>query len=282
MKIHEYQGKELLKNYGVPVPRGIVARTPEEAEQAARELGGDLVVVKAQIHAGGRGKAGGVKVCKDIDSVKKAVKEIIGKTLVTPQTGPQGKKVHKVWIEEGSNIARELYLGIVTDRAVSQVVMMASTEGGMEIEEVAGEVRATVSNTWDRPVWIHVDEARPAKLHSVFQWELIPREDGETRLLDLALPTAREQVIPARKIEPGESFVLGRATVHDLREAVKKEFASEKIDVQDGIRIDWNNAWVHARPSNTEPIMRIIAEAPDRATAEKKIEMVQTVVKRVL
>src|SRR6185437_8508658 len=92
---------------------------------------------KAQIHAGGRGKAGGVKVCKDVASVKKAAQEIIGKTLVTPQTGPHGKKVHKVWIEEGSDIAREFYLGIVIDRAISKVVMMASTEGGMEIEEVA-------------------------------------------------------------------------------------------------------------------------------------------------
>src|SRR6185437_14263033 len=94
---------------------------------------------KAQIHAGGRGKAGGVKVCKDVASVKKAAQEIIGKTLVTPQTGPHGKKVHKVWIEEGSDIAKEFYLGIVIDRAISQVVMMASTEGGMEIEEVAAK-----------------------------------------------------------------------------------------------------------------------------------------------
>lgn len=145
MNIHEYQAKQLLKKFGVRVPEGrLVEAGPQQAEKAkaaaedlAKERKNSVWVVKAQIHAGGRGKAGGVKVCKDVDAVQKATQEIIGKTLVTPQTGPQGKKVHKVWIEEGSAIARELYLGIVVDRAVSQVVMMASTEGGMEIEEVA-------------------------------------------------------------------------------------------------------------------------------------------------
>ena len=115
------------------------------AEKAARDLAAErknaVWVVKAQIHAGGRGKAGGVKVCKDPGAVKAAALEIMGKTLVTPQTGAAGKKVHKIWIEEGSDIARELYLGVVTDRAISQVVMMASTEGGMEIEEVAAHHR---------------------------------------------------------------------------------------------------------------------------------------------
>lgn len=147
MNIHEYQAKQLLKKFGVRVPEGRLveegANLEERAQKAAEELtkerGNQVWVVKAQIHAGGRGKAGGVKVCKDVSAVKVAAREIVGKTLVTPQTGPQGKKVHKVWIEEGSAIARELYLGIVTDRAVSQVVMMASTEGGMEIEEVAAK-----------------------------------------------------------------------------------------------------------------------------------------------
>lgn len=145
MNIHEYQAKQLLKKFGVRVPEGrlieagndIEGRAKKAAEELAKERGNKVWVVKAQIHAGGRGKAGGVKVCKDLDAVKAAAKDIIGKTLVTPQTGAQGKVVHKVWIEEGSDIARELYLGIVVDRAVSQVVMMASTEGGMEIEEVA-------------------------------------------------------------------------------------------------------------------------------------------------
>jgi succinyl-CoA synthetase beta subunit len=145
MNIHEYQAKQLLKKFGVRVPEGrlveegadIEGRAKTAAEDLAKERGNKVWVVKAQIHAGGRGKAGGVKVCKEIQAVQAAAKEIIGKTLVTPQTGAHGKKVHKVWIEEGSDIARELYLGIVIDRAISQVVMMASTEGGMEIEEVA-------------------------------------------------------------------------------------------------------------------------------------------------
>lgn len=145
MNIHEYQAKQLLKKFGVRVPEGRLVeegsdlenRAQQAAEDLARERKNQVWVVKAQIHAGGRGKAGGVKVCKDVNAVKAATKEIIGKTLVTPQTGAQGKKVHKVWIEEGSEIARELYLGVVIDRAVSQVIMMASTEGGMEIEEVA-------------------------------------------------------------------------------------------------------------------------------------------------
>jgi succinyl-CoA synthetase beta subunit len=145
MNIHEYQAKQLLKRFGVRVPEGRLVEgggsTESLAEKAAQDLakerGNTVWVVKAQIHAGGRGKAGGVKVCKDLNAVKAAAKEIMGKTLVTPQTGAQGKVVHKIWIEEGSKIARELYLGIVIDRAISQVVMMASTEGGMEIEEVA-------------------------------------------------------------------------------------------------------------------------------------------------
>lgn len=147
MNIHEYQAKQLLKKFGVRVPEGrLVEEGPDLAarvEKAARDLSNErknqVWVVKAQIHAGGRGKAGGVKVCKDLTSTVAAAQEIMGKTLVTPQTGAQGKKVHKLWIEEGSQIARELYLGLVIDRSTSQVVMMASTEGGMEIEEVAAK-----------------------------------------------------------------------------------------------------------------------------------------------
>jgi succinyl-CoA synthetase beta subunit len=145
VNIHEYQAKQLLKKYNVRVPEGrlveegadIAGRAEKAAQDLAKERNNSVWVVKAQIHAGGRGKAGGVKVCKDIAAVKAAAQEIMGKTLVTPQTGAHGKKVHKVWIEEGSDIAKEFYLGIVIDRAISQVIMMASTEGGMEIEEVA-------------------------------------------------------------------------------------------------------------------------------------------------
>jgi succinyl-CoA synthetase beta subunit len=138
VKIHEYQGKEILKKFGVAVPRGSLATTAEEAKKIAAELGG-TVVVKAQIHAGGRGKGGGVKLAKSPDEAEKIAKAMLGMTLVTHQTGPQGKEVHKVLVEEGLAIERELYLGIVLDRAQKQLVFMASTEGGVEIEKVAAE-----------------------------------------------------------------------------------------------------------------------------------------------
>jgi succinyl-CoA synthetase beta subunit len=137
MNIHEYQAKALLKRFGVAVPRGGVAYTAEEAEKVAKELGGPVWVVKAQIHAGGRGKAGGVKVVKSLDEVKAQAEKMLGMTLITHQTGPAGKEVKRVYIEEGCDIKRELYLGMLVDRATGRVTLMASTEGGMEIEEVA-------------------------------------------------------------------------------------------------------------------------------------------------
>ncbi|WP_058307829.1 ADP-forming succinate--CoA ligase subunit beta [Gracilibacillus massiliensis] len=139
MNIHEYQGKEILRSYGVAVPNGKVAYTVDEAVEAAKELGTKVSVVKAQIHAGGRGKAGGVKVAKNIDEVRTYADEILGKTLVTHQTGPEGKEVKRLLIEEGCDIQREYYVGLVLDRATSKVTMMASEEGGTEIEEVAAE-----------------------------------------------------------------------------------------------------------------------------------------------
>lgn len=137
MNIHEYQAKELLAKFKVPVPRGKVAFTAEEAEIAAKELATPVIVVKAQIHAGGRGKAGGVKVLKNINEVKGVASNMLGMTLVTHQTGPEGKLVRKVYIEEGSNIKKEYYLSVVLDRETSGITLVASTEGGMEIEEVA-------------------------------------------------------------------------------------------------------------------------------------------------
>ncbi|QCI28188.1 ADP-forming succinate--CoA ligase subunit beta [Caminibacter pacificus] len=137
MNIHEYQAKEIFRKYGVPTPRGGVAFSGPEARKVAEELGGNLWVVKAQIHAGGRGKAGGVKLAKTLDEVEKIAEEMLGMTLVTHQTGPEGKVVKKVYIEEGADIKAEYYLGMVLDRALEMPVMMASTEGGMEIEEVA-------------------------------------------------------------------------------------------------------------------------------------------------
>lgn len=139
MNIHEYQGKEILRNFGVPVPEGRVAFTPEEAVQAARELASDIWVVKAQIHAGGRGKAGGVKIAKSLDEVKTHAESLLGKKLVTHQTGPDGKEVKRLLIEEGCKIEKEYYIGLVLDRSISRVVLMASEEGGTDIEEVAAK-----------------------------------------------------------------------------------------------------------------------------------------------
>ena len=148
MNIHEYQAKGLLAKFGVAVPRGGVAFTPEEAENAARELGGPIWVVKSQIHAGGRGAgrfkddpdgAGGVRVCKSLDEVKENARKMLGHVLVTKQTGDGGKEVKRLYIEDGCDIARELYLGMLIDRATSRITVMASTEGGMEIEEVAAK-----------------------------------------------------------------------------------------------------------------------------------------------
>lgn len=137
MKIHEYQGKEILRQFEVPVPRGIPAFTVQEAVEAAQKLGGPVWVVKAQIHAGGRGKGGGVKLARSIDEVKQLSGEILGMQLVTHQTGPEGQKVRRLLIEDGADIKKEYYVSAVTDRASQRVAIMASSEGGMDIEEVA-------------------------------------------------------------------------------------------------------------------------------------------------
>ena len=148
MNIHEYQGKELLRKYGVTTPRGVPCFSVDEAVKAAESLGGKVWVVKAQIHAGGRGKGGGVKVAKSIDEVKKFASEILGMTLITHQTGPEGRLVKRLLIEEGADIKNELYIGMVVDRGSQRVCLMASSEGGMDIEEVA--------------------EHHPEKIHKVF------------------------------------------------------------------------------------------------------------------
>jgi succinyl-CoA synthetase beta subunit len=137
MKIHEYQGKELLRQYGVPVPRGVACFSVEEAMKAAESLGGPVWVVKAQIHAGGRGKGGGVKLARSLEQVREHSQAILGMQLVTHQTGPQGQKVRRLLIEEGADIRKELYVGLVVDRVSQRVTVMASSEGGMDIEEVA-------------------------------------------------------------------------------------------------------------------------------------------------
>lgn len=137
MNIHEYQAKEVLRRYGVATLKGKVANTPEEAVAAAKEIGGSIWVVKAQIHAGGRGKGGGVKIAKSTDEVQTLSKNMLGMTLITHQTGPEGKKVQRIFIEQGCNIAKEYYVACLVDRGTGRVAMMASSEGGMDIEEVA-------------------------------------------------------------------------------------------------------------------------------------------------
>jgi succinyl-CoA synthetase beta subunit len=161
MKIHEYQGKEILRNFGVPVPRGIPAFTVQEAVEAAQKLGGPVWVVKAQIHAGGRGKGGGVKLARSVDEVKTLAGQILGMQLVTHQTGPEGQKVRRLLIEDGADIKKEYYASVVTDRASQQVAIMASSEGGMNIEEVAHATPEKIIKVFVNPlVGLKDDQAR--------------------------------------------------------------------------------------------------------------------------
>jgi succinyl-CoA synthetase beta subunit len=152
MKIHEYQGKEILRQFGVPTPRGIACFSVEEAVAAVKELGGAVWVVKAQIHAGGRGKGGGVKVAKSLDQVREYANQILGMQLVTHQTGPEGQKVRRLLIEEGAQIVKEYYIGMVVDRSTQRVALMASSEGGMDIEEVAARTPEKIHKIWIDPV----------------------------------------------------------------------------------------------------------------------------------
>ena len=174
MKIHEYQGKEILRNFGVPVPRGIPAFTVQEAVEAAQKLGGPVWVVKAQIHAGGRGKGGGVKLARSVDEVKKLAGEILGMQLVTHQTGSEGQKVRRLLIEDGADIKKEYYVSVVTDRASQKVALMASSEGGMDIEEVA--------------------HATPEKIIKVFADPLVGLTDAQARELanGIGVPAASQ------------------------------------------------------------------------------------------
>ena len=183
MKIHEYQGKEILRKFGVRTPRGIPAFSVDEAVKAAQELGGKVWVVKAQIHAGGRGKGGGVKVAKSIDEVRAHATAILGMQLVTHQTGPEGQKVRRLLVEEGADIKMELYLGMVVDRVTQKVTLMASSEGGMDIEEVA--------------------EHTPEKIHKVFI-------DPDTRLTDADADDVAAKIgVPAGSIAQARAILQG-------------------------------------------------------------------------
>lgn len=191
MKIHEYQGKELLKKFGVAVPRGIVARSAEEAHKAATELGTDVVVVKAQIHAGGRGKGGGVKLAKSPDDAQAIAKDMLGMNLVTHQTGPEGREVRVLLVEEGLPIDREFYLGIVLDRASGRPVFMASSAGGMDIEEVAAKTpEKIVKETIDPSVGFRSFQARKLAFSLGLPSELI----GQAVKFMQALYNAYEQL----------------------------------------------------------------------------------------
>ena len=172
MKIHEYQGKELLRQFGVPAPRGIPAFTIEEAVKAAQKLGGPVWVVKAQIHAGGRGKGGGVKVARSLDDVKALAGQILGMQLTTHQTGPEGQKVRRLYIEDGADIQKEYYVSVVTDRETQKVAFIGSSEGGMDIEEVA--------------------HSQPEKIVKVFVNPLEGMTDAEAKQLadGMAIPAA--------------------------------------------------------------------------------------------
>jgi succinyl-CoA synthetase beta subunit len=181
MKIHEYQGKEILRKFGVTVPRGIPCFTVDEAVKAAETLGGPVWVVKAQIHAGGRGKGGGVKVAKSLDQVKEYANAIMGMQLVTHQTGPEGQKVNRLLIEEGADIKKELYVSMVTDRLSQRVVLMASSEGGMDIEEVAEK----------HPELIHKVEIDPATGLTDADADAIAAKIGVPQA---SIPDARKQM----------------------------------------------------------------------------------------
>lgn len=193
MNIHEYQGKQLLRQYGVAVSNGIVAFSPEEAVEAAKELGSDVIVVKAQIHAGGRGKAGGVKIAKNLDEVREYAKELLGKVLVTHQTGPEGKEIKRLLIEEGSKIKKEYYVGLVLDRSTSRVTLMGSEEGGMDIEEVAA----------NSPEKLFYEEIDPVVGLTGFQ----------------ARRMAFNMNIPAKLVNKAAKFMLGLYQVYKEKDA---------------------------------------------------------------
>src|SRR6187549_4085576 len=152
MKIHEYQAKDILRKYGVTTPRGYPCFSVDEAVSAAKKLGGKVWVVKAQIHAGGRGKGGGVKLAKSVEEVRKLASSILGMQLKTHQTGPQGQKVRRLLVEEGADIKKELYVGMVVDRGTQKVVLMASSEGGMDIEEVAAKTPEKIHRAYIDPM----------------------------------------------------------------------------------------------------------------------------------
>lgn len=259
MKIHEYQAKELLSRYGVKVPRGIVARSPHEAEDAAKELGLP-VVVKSQIHAGGRGKGGGVKLARTLEEVHQIARDMIGMTLVTHQTGPEGRVVKTLLIEEGLRIKQEFYLGMLLDRATSRLVFMASAAGGMDIEEVAATAPEKIlKESIDPAVGMQPFQAR----NLAFGLGLAPELIGRAAKFMLALHHAfvdmdasMVEINPFLLTEDGELYALDAkvtfddnghfrhkefAELRDLNEEAELEIEASKFDLN-YIKLDGNIA----------------------------------------
>jgi succinyl-CoA synthetase beta subunit len=227
MNIHEYQAKQVLREFGARVPEGKAAFTVDEAVDAAKELGGDLWVVKAQIHAGGRGKAGGVKLARSIDEVREHADDILGKTLVTHQTGPDGQKVRRLYIEQGVDIDRELYLAAVVDRASGGIVIMGSTEGGVDIEQVAEET--------------------PEKIHNIVIDPMIGFADYQGRKLAFRLGLEGKSVFSAVKLMKSlyNAFVEKDASLAEINPLVVTS-AGEIIALDAKMNFDDNALFRHS------------------------------------
>ncbi|RDV39538.1 ADP-forming succinate--CoA ligase subunit beta [Bradymonadaceae bacterium TMQ3] len=247
MNIHEYQAKQIFREYGVTVPQGTAAFSVDEAVKAAEELGGELWVVKAQIHAGGRGKAGGVKLAKSLDEVREIATELLGSTLVTHQTGPEGQVVRRLYVESGVDIARELYLGMVVDRARDGVVLMASTEGGVDIEDVA--------------------ENTPEKIHKVFIDSLTGMADFQGRQVAFALGLEGKAVFKAVKFMKAlyKLFVEKDASIVEINPLVVTG-SGDLIALDAKVNFDDNALYRHA---DVEALRDVSEEDPAELEAKK-------------
>jgi succinyl-CoA synthetase beta subunit len=258
MKIHEYQGKELLKRYGVRVPRGIPCFSVDDAVKAAEALGGPVWVVKAQIHAGGRGKGGGVKVAKSLQDVKEHASRILGMQLITHQTGPTGQKVRRLLIEEGADIKKELYVGLVVDRVTQKVTVMASSEGGMDIEEVADKTPELIHKVSVDPVTgladaladelalkIGIPEASVPQARAVFQALVKAFRDTDASLAEInpLILTGKGEVIALDAKLNFDANALFRhpeiVELRDLDEEDPAEIEASKFDLA-YIQLDGN------------------------------------------
>jgi len=227
VKIHEYQAKAVLSKYGVPVPRGEVAFTPEEAHDITKRLGGPIAVVKAQIHAGGRGKAGGVKLAKSGTEAETIARELLGKTLVTYQTGPGGQKVFRLLVEEGLAIDRELYLGLVLDRSSKRIVLMVSKEGGVEIEKVA--------------------EEHPEKIHKVFINPGVGLQSFEAQKLGFALGLSGDSLKKGVKMMLAlyNAFIATDASILEINPLIVTK-AGDLLALDAKMNFDSNALYRHA------------------------------------